>query len=434
MDLQQLGLSITWKYAFVLNRSQSSGFGTFATSTYKEMWQNHSCSISSISHYHGRKNKKFFWLSAIAPLVSVILSTLIVYLTKADKHGVQIVRHFKGGLNPSSLHQLQFSSPHIGEIAKVGLICAIIALTEAIAVGRSFASIRGYQLDGNKEMLAMGCMNIAGSLSSCYVATGSFSRTAVNFSAGCETVVSNIVMAISVFISLELLTRLLFYTPVAILASIILSALPGLIDINEACHIWKVDKLDFIVCIGTFFGVLFGSVEIGLLVAIIISFLKVLVSSIRPSTEVLGRLPGSASFGDIIQYPMASKIPGVLIVRINSGSLCFANASSIKERILNLVKEQNDIEESGEDKVRSLMLDMSNVSTIDTSGIISLEELHKALRSRGIKLALVSPRWQVINKLKIADFIDKIGRGGIFLSVDEAVNACVEPKIVALRE
>lgn len=41
-----------------------------------------------------------------------------------------------------------------------------------MAVGRSFASIKGYQLDGNKEMLAMGCGNIAGSFTSCYVATG----------------------------------------------------------------------------------------------------------------------------------------------------------------------------------------------------------------------------------------------------------------------
>lgn len=43
---------------------------------------------------------------------------------------------------------------------------------ESIAVGRSFASIKGYHLDGNKEMVAMGFMNIAGSLTSCYVATG----------------------------------------------------------------------------------------------------------------------------------------------------------------------------------------------------------------------------------------------------------------------
>lgn len=103
--------------------------------------------------------------------------------------------------------------------------------------------------------------------------TGSFSRTAVNFSAGCQTAVSNIVMAITVLISLQLFIRLLYYTPIAILASIILSALPGLIDINEAYHIWKVDKLDFLACIGAFFGVLFASVEIGLLVAVIFWFI-----------------------------------------------------------------------------------------------------------------------------------------------------------------
>jgi len=100
------------------------------------------------------------------------------------------------------------------------------------------------------------------------IVVGSFSRTAVNFSAGCETVVSNIVMAITVLISLELLTKLLYYTPLAILASIIISALPGLIDISEAFHIWKVDKTDFIICIAAFLGVLFGSVEIGLIIAV----------------------------------------------------------------------------------------------------------------------------------------------------------------------
>lgn len=79
---------------------------------------------------------------------------------------------------------------------------------------------------------------------------------------------SNIVMAVTVIISLELFTRLLYYTPIAILASIILSVLPGLIDFNEAYNIWKLDKLDFLACIGAFLGVLFASVEIGLLVAV----------------------------------------------------------------------------------------------------------------------------------------------------------------------
>lgn len=86
-------------------------------------------------------------------------------------------------------------------------------------------------------------------------------------------------MAITVLVSLELLTRLLYFTPIAILASIILSALPGLIDINEAYNIWKVDKLDFLACMGAFLGVLFASVEIGLVVAVNFQTLYIFSSS-----------------------------------------------------------------------------------------------------------------------------------------------------------
>ncbi|KAL2977490.1 hypothetical protein AAZX31_13G070700 [Glycine max] len=342
-----------------------------------------------ITRFIGRRNRKLFWLPAISPLLSVILSTLIVYLSRADKHGVNIIKHVKGGLNPSSLHQLQFYGPHVGQAAKIGLICSVIALTEAIAVGRSFASIKGYHLDGNKEMLSMGFMNIAGSLSSCYVATGSFSRTAVNFSAGCQTAVSNIVMAVTVFVSLELFTRLLYYTPVAILASIILSALPGLIDLSEACYIWKVDKLDFLACIGAFLGVLFASVEIGLLVAVIISFAKILIQSIRPGIEVLGRVPRTEAFCDVTQYPMAISTPGIIVIRISSGSLCFANANFVRERILKWVsQDEDDLKETPKGRIQAVILDMTNLMNVDTSGILALEELHKRLLSRGLEVRL----------------------------------------------
>ncbi|KAK8552231.1 hypothetical protein V6N13_120643 [Hibiscus sabdariffa] len=382
-----------------------------------------------VARFIGKRNKKLFWFPAIAPLLSVILSTLIVYLTKADQHGVKIVKHIKGGLNPSSVHQLQFNGPHVAEAAKIGLIAAMVALTEAIAVGRSFASINGYHLDGNKEMTAMGFMNLAGSLTSCYVATGSFSRTAVNFSAGCKSAVSNIVMAITVILALELFTRLLYYTPVAILASIILSALPGLIDINEAYNIWKVDKLDFLACFGAFLGVLFKSVEIGLLVAVTISFLKLLLHSIRPAVEQLGRLPRTDIFCEVDQYPMASKTPGLLIIGINSSLLCFANANSLRERITGLVTEdENGTEETAKDRVEILILDMTNVLNIDTSGILALEELHNNLVSQGIKLAIVNLRWQVIHKLKLSKLVEKIGAEWIFLTVAEAVDACLAYK------
>lgn len=86
--------------------------------------------------------------------------------------------------------------------------------------------------------------------------------------AGCQTAVSNIVMSIVVLLTLLFITPLFKYTPNAILAAIIINAVISLIDVQAAILIWKIDKFDFIACMGAFFGVIFVSVEIGLLIAV----------------------------------------------------------------------------------------------------------------------------------------------------------------------
>lgn len=80
--------------------------------------------------------------------------------------------HIKKGINPVSIGDIFFSGSLAAAGAKVGLIAAIIALTEGVAIGRTFAALRDYHIDGNKEMIAFGIMNICGSVTSCYVATG----------------------------------------------------------------------------------------------------------------------------------------------------------------------------------------------------------------------------------------------------------------------
>lgn len=113
----------------------------------------------------------------------------------------------KKGLNPPSIQYLNFDSQYLAVTLKAGIISAILALAvrappnamtgfdfvpfrstenghlvailvnficsqEGIAIGRSFAIMRNYQTDGNKEMIAFGLMNIVGSFTSCYLTTG----------------------------------------------------------------------------------------------------------------------------------------------------------------------------------------------------------------------------------------------------------------------
>ncbi|KAL3322005.1 hypothetical protein AABB24_039569 [Solanum stoloniferum] len=374
--------------------------------------------------YIGKKSKKLFWVPAIAPLISVILSTFFVYITHADKRGVAIVGPIEKGINPPSVDKIYFSGDHLIKGIRTGIVAGVIALTEAVAIGRTFASMKDYQLDGNKEMMALGAMNIVGSMTSCYVATGSFSRSAVNYMAGCQTAFSNIVMAVVVFLTLEFITPLFKFTPNAILAAIIISAVLGLIDYEAAILIWKIDKFDFVACIGAFFGVVFASVEIGLLIAVTISFAKILLQVTRPRTATLGRIPRTNVYRNTQQYPEATKVPGVLIVRVDS-AIYFSNSNYIKERILRwLMDEEEQRKTASDPKIQFLIVEMSPVTDIDTSGIHALEELHRSLKKRNVQLVLSNPGRVVIDKLHASKFPDQIGEDKIFLTVADAVLTC----------
>jgi len=374
-----------------------------------------------ITKYIGKKNRKWFWLPAIAPLIAVIISTFFVFITHADKHGVQIVNHIKKGVNPASANQIFFSSGYVAKGFKIGVVAGMIALTESIAIGRTFAAMKDYELDGNKEMVALGTMNVIGSMTSCYVTTGSFSRSAVNFMAGCNTAVSNIVMSCVLLLTLLVITPLFKYTPNAVIASIIISAVIGLIDIKAMILIWKIDKLDFIACMGAFFGVVFISVEIGLLIAVGISFAKILLQVTRPRTALLGKLPRTSVYRNIQQYPDAAKVPGILIVRVDS-AIYFSNSNYVKERILRwLTDEEEQVKANKQPRIQYLIIEMSPVTDIDTSGIHALEELYRTLQKREIQLVLANPGQVVIDKLYASSFANLIGEDKIFLTVADAV-------------
>ncbi|CAN4104312.1 unnamed protein product [Withania somnifera] len=374
-----------------------------------------------VAKFIGKKNKKYFWVPAIAPLISVILSTFFVFIFHAEKHDVQIVRHIDQGINPPSVKEIYFSGENLTKGFKIGVIAGLIALTEAVAIGRTFAAMKDYQLDGNKEMVALGTMNIVGSMTSCYVATGSFSRSAVNNMAGCQTAVSNIIMSLVVLLTLELITPLFKYTPNAILASIIISAVIGLIDIDAMTLLYKIDKFDFLACMGAFLGVVFQSVEIGLLIAVAISFAKILLQVTRPRIAVLGNVPRTTVYRNIQQYPEAIKVPGILIVRVDS-AIYFSNSNYMRDRILRwLTDEEEILKKTNQQKIQFLIVEMSPVTDIDTSGIHALEDLFKSLQKRTVELVLANPGKMVIDKLHASGFSDMIGDDKIFLTVADAV-------------
>jgi len=71
------------------------------------------------------------WLSHVAPLLSIIVSSVIAYKINVKHYRVEVLGPIKGGgsLNPSSFHQLTFDSKVVGHLIRIGLTIAIISLT-----------------------------------------------------------------------------------------------------------------------------------------------------------------------------------------------------------------------------------------------------------------------------------------------------------------
>ncbi|KAL2479761.1 putative sulfate transporter 3.5 [Abeliophyllum distichum] len=375
-----------------------------------------------ITRYVKNKKPKLFWVSAIAPMVVVIAGCLFSYFDHADKFGIAIVGDLKKGINKPSIQLLNFDPKYIYAPLKAGFITALIALAEGIAIGRSFAIAKNQQIDGNKEMIAFGLMNIVGSFTSCYLTTGPFSKTAVNFNAGCKTAMSNVVMSLCMLLVLLFFAPLFSYTPLVALSAIIISAMLGLIEYEKAYHLFKTDKFDFLICISAFLGVSFISMEMGLMISVGLALIRALLYIARPASCKLGNIPDTKLYRDIEQYPGATGIPGTLILKLGS-PIYFANCSYISERIVRWVRDEQAVTESSGNVIEHILLELGGVTAIDITGVETFFELRKKLETKGIKMILINPRQSVMEKLIVTKFIDKIGKENVFLSIEDAIDA-----------
>ncbi|KAF5739714.1 sulfate transporter 1.2-like [Tripterygium wilfordii] len=112
---------------------------------------------------------------------------------------------------------------------------------------------------------------------------------------------------------------------------------------------------------------------------------------------------------------------GVQIWRLSS--------KRIQDWILRWVTDEDEqLKANYQTTIQFLIVEMSPVTDIDTSGIHALEDLYKSLQKRGIQLVLANPGPVVIDKLHASNFQNLIGEDRIFLTVADAVSSC-SPKL-----
>ncbi len=354
------------------------------------------------------------WAKAIpSQLIAVVFGILFVWTFGLIEQGVKIVGTVPNGLPSFSMPS--WNLEQWKQLLPIALTIALVGFMESIAVAKAIQSKhRTYKVVPNQELRALGIANIGGAFFQSYPVTGGFSRTAVNDQAGAKTGVSSIVSAVLIILTLLFLTPLFYYLPNAILAAVIMVAVFGLIDFQEAVHLWKSNRTDFWMLFATFLSTLIFSIELGIGIGVILSLVMVIYQSTRPHIAILGQVPDTNFYRNVERFPNVKEREDVLIFRFDA-PLYFANIQHFKETLTAEINRKGAA-------LQAVILPTNTIYNIDSSAIHALEEVWEACQNQHIQLFFTGVRGPVRDALKKGHLIQKIESDNFFMNIQQAVN------------
>ncbi len=321
------------------------------------------------------------------------------------------------GAIPPGLPDL--GAPHLDAstlalLLSTALVISVVGFMEAISIAKAIAARTRERLDVNRELVAQGLANLAGSFAQCYPASGSFSRSAVNYQAGARTGLASVVAALIVMLTLLALTPLLYHLPQAVLAAVIMLAAIALVRFGDIGQAWRVQRHDGIAGAVTFFAVLALAphLDLGILAGAALSIGLFLYRTMRPRVAVLGRHPDGALRDAAVHGLTLSD--HIVAVRFD-GQLYFANVPYFEDSLLGVSARFP--------KARFILVVADGINQIDASGVETVRLLAERLRASGVTLAFSGLKKQVRDVFDAAGLTPLVGAENLFVDENQALAA-----------
>ncbi|KAG2459957.1 S26A4 protein, partial [Polypterus senegalus] len=263
-------------------------------------------------------------------VIVAIIATGVSYGANLNaKYNANIMKTIPGGFLPPKSPNTSMMS----EVATSAFSIGIVGYAVSVSVAKVYAAKHGYKINGNQELIAFGISNIFSGAFSCFIATTSLSRTAVQESTGGKTQVAGIISAFIVMIVVFALGPLLQPLQKSVLAAIVIANLKGMfMQVFDIPVLWRQNKVDSVIWVFTCIVCIILGLDIGLLTSIVFELATVVVRTQFPTCEALGNLPGTELYKNIKDYKNIPEVPGIKIFRCSS-PLYFANMDYFKDRL-----------------------------------------------------------------------------------------------------
>lgn len=298
----------------------------------------------------------------------------------------------------------------VTQLAGVALTIAFLSVLEGTSIGKSLAARAGGRIDTNQEMYAMGMANIGSGVLHGMPASGSLTRSQLNWESGAGSRLASIFNGLLCALGAVLLGPFVGYIPTAALGVLVVAIGLSLINRRVIRIVLKATHADAATFFITFLAALLVRLDIAILLGTAASIFFFLRKAAVPELVEYGHdeeghvaplAPGSTA---------ASEPSQISIVHVE-GDLFFGAADLFRDQMRRVCESE---------RIKIVILKMRNAHHLDATSILALEELVNYMRGTGRALLISEARKDAIRIFKRSGLMETIGRENIF--PDNATN------------
>jgi len=280
---------------------------------------------------------------------------------------------------------------------------AFLAALENSVMSKTLASRVGDRPDVNQDMLGVGMANLANAFTGGMPASGSLTRSALNFSSGAVSRLSSIFSGLLCLAALVLLGRYMDLVPKPVLAALVVCIAVSVINRHHIRISLAATPEDAAVLVTTFIASLLLPLNVAIFLGVGISIMLYLRNASRPHLAEYG----FSEEGELIETVTKTRdIPAISIVHVE-GDLFFGAAELFRTQI-----QKTSLDPA----LKVIILRLKNARHLDATSVVALEELVQFLRGHGRHVIISGAPKDVYRVLKNAGSIDVIGRENLFVN------------------
>ncbi len=278
-------------------------------------------------------------------------------------------------------------------VVEYGLILAILGSIDSLLTSVIADNITRTKHDSNRELIGQGLGNLAAALIGGLPGAGATKGTVVNIDAGGTTRLSGTFHGVLLLVMLLGAGSLVSVVPLAVLAGILIPIGFAIVDTKGLKHLRDVPRADAIVLVTvlliTVFGDLIIAVGTGLVMACVL-FMKKL-ADLGEERAVLVPLSDD---GTALSDTALQTIGDHVHLKRVYGPLFFGVVARFRE-----------LSEQLPEDARVLIIDLTEVPSIDQSGLYAIEDVVLDLEQSGVEVHLVGLGDQPLDMLKDTELV-----------------------------